>query len=87
MLTGRSDPPRFAFAPGCFYPTRLHMTSPLPPIASPCVGVCTLDADGYCVGCLRTGDEIGAWRSLDDRERARFMDEVLPQREVERVRA
>lgn len=57
------------------------------PILSPCVGVCTLDADGYCVGCLRTGNEIAMWRSLDDAERVRFMDEVLPQREAERVRS
>lgn len=56
-------------------------------IPSPCIGVCTLDAAGYCVGCLRTGDEIAVWRTLDDAERSRFMDEVLPQREAERVRA
>ena len=61
--------------------------APLQAILSPCVGVCTLDADGYCVGCLRTGDEIAVWRSLDDAERNRFMDEVLPQREAERVRS
>ena len=61
--------------------------SPQPAIASPCIGVCTLDAAGYCVGCLRTGAEIAAWRTLDDAARARFMDEVLPRREAERVRA
>jgi predicted Fe-S protein YdhL (DUF1289 family) len=55
-------------------------------ISSPCVGVCTLDGDGYCIGCARTGAEIGAWLSLDESERQRMMDEVLPQREAERVR-
>lgn len=34
-------------------------------IASPCVGVCTVDrARGMCIGCLRTLQEIGAWRTM-----------------------
>jgi len=34
-------------------------------IASPCVSVCTVDkARGMCIGCLRTLDEIGAWRTM-----------------------
>lgn len=53
-------------------------------IESPCIGVCTLDGAGYCIGCLRTGAEIGAWSLLPAAERRRIMDEVLPQREAER---
>jgi predicted Fe-S protein YdhL (DUF1289 family) len=35
-------------------------------VASPCVGVCQMDALGQlCTGCLRTLDEISAWRSLE----------------------
>ena len=42
----------------------------LPVIPSPCVGVCRLDpGSGLCVGCLRTGDEIGRWPFADDVER------------------
>src|SRR3984893_8375153 len=26
---------------------------------SPCINVCTLDAQGLCIGCLRTGEERG----------------------------
>lgn len=39
---------------------------------SPCTSVCTLDAARrYCVGCLRTLDEIAAWSILgDDARRA-----------------
>jgi predicted Fe-S protein YdhL (DUF1289 family) len=44
--------------------------------------VCTLDADGYCIGCLRTSGEIGAWSLLPAAERRRIMDEVLPRREA-----
>jgi uncharacterized protein len=57
--------------------------SPLTPqaVLSPCVGVCQLDAQGYCLGCHRTGDEIARWRGMSDVERSHFMDVVLPARE------
>lgn len=35
------------------------------PIPSPCIQVCTLDADGVCEGCYRTVEEITAWSRLD----------------------
>lgn len=47
---------------------------------SPCIGICRLDERGYCEGCLRTGDEIARWRSMDDQERLRYMRDVLPAR-------
>jgi predicted Fe-S protein YdhL (DUF1289 family) len=53
-----------------------------PAILTPCIGICRLDARGYCVGCLRSGAEIALWRNMDDAERLRYMDEVLPRREV-----
>lgn len=37
-------------------------------VASPCTNVCTIDpASGYCIGCLRTIEEIAAWGGSDDR--------------------
>jgi predicted Fe-S protein YdhL (DUF1289 family) len=34
-------------------------------VASPCVSVCTMDrTTGLCIGCLRTIQEIGAWRMM-----------------------
>ena len=51
-------------------------------IPSPCIGTCALDAQGYCMGCQRTGAEIAAWTCMDDGERRRLMDEVLPAREA-----
>lgn len=34
-------------------------------IGSPCISVCTVDrARGICIGCLRTLEEIGAWRTM-----------------------
>ena len=35
-------------------------------VASPCISVCVMDADGViCIGCFRTLDEIAAWSVLD----------------------
>lgn len=48
---------------------------------TPCIGICQLDVRGYCVGCQRTGEEIGRWRSMSDSERLHVMEHVLPLRE------
>ena len=37
------------------------------PIPSPCINVCRMvPATGLCEGCMRTIDEIVAWRKSDD---------------------
>ncbi|WP_291158083.1 DUF1289 domain-containing protein [Hyphomicrobium sp.] len=37
---------------------------------SPCIGICKLDdASGYCLGCGRTGTEIGNWISMSEGQR------------------
>lgn len=54
-------------------------------ILSPCIGICVLDAQGLCEGCLRTGDEIARWSVMGDAERARVMEQVLPEREARRA--
>lgn len=49
---------------------------------SPCNKVCTLDPTGHiCIGCRRTVDEIAAWASLSDAQRARIVAE-LPKRRL-----
>jgi 8-oxo-dGTP pyrophosphatase MutT (NUDIX family)/predicted Fe-S protein YdhL (DUF1289 family) len=57
---------------------RLAPAAPL----TPCIGVCRLEAGGLCVGCQRTGEEIGSWAQLDDDERLRYMRDVLPGRRL-----
>ena len=51
-----------------------------PPILSPCTGICRLRSDGYCVGCLRSADEIARWISMSPAERRRLLEDVLPGR-------
>ncbi len=33
-------------------------------VPSPCVGVCTIDAEGYCQGCMRKREERFNWLSM-----------------------
>ncbi|SDH00112.1 hypothetical protein SAMN05660880_03475 [Luteibacter sp. 22Crub2.1] len=48
---------------------------------TPCTGVCRLDARGLCEGCLRTGDEIARWSTMDDEQKLWLMDRILPGRQ------
>lgn len=49
-------------------------------IESPCILVCSIDADtGFCHGCGRTGDEIGAWTMYPADRRRKIMAD-LPER-------
>lgn len=43
-------------------------------VKSPCIGTCVLDPrSGFCIGCYRTGDEIGAWMGLSDGNKKRVI--------------
>ena len=40
------------------------------PVTSPCISVCAVDKQlGMCIGCLRTLQEIGAWRTMTPAEK------------------
>ena len=60
------------------------INSPFRAVLSPCIGVCSLDDDGLCAGCLRSSAEISRWSQMDDDERLRLMETVLPGRELRR---
>ncbi|MGY3039249.1 putative Fe-S protein YdhL (DUF1289 family) [Rhodanobacter sp. TND4EL1] len=47
---------------------------------TPCIGTCRLDDRGYCVGCQRSGEEIGRWRMMSNAERLHVMQQILPLR-------
>jgi len=47
------------------------------------VGICQIDdATGWCRGCARTLEEIAAWSSLTEAERARVV-QALPARQAQ----
>jgi predicted Fe-S protein YdhL (DUF1289 family) len=58
---------------------------PKKPMLTPCVGICTLDRDGYCEGCWRTGRRDRSLGLVERRRAARIMRDVLPQREAQRA--
>jgi predicted Fe-S protein YdhL (DUF1289 family) len=50
------------------------------PPPSPCTKVCTLDAQGFCAGCLRTGAEIGRWMSMSAAQQWQLIEELNARR-------
>lgn len=51
------------------------MSDDSPP--SPCTKVCSLDRrTGWCLGCWRTGAEIGAWPSMDGAAKRALLAEL-----------
>jgi uncharacterized protein len=44
-----------------------------PAVASPCVNICRLDAQGLCIGCLRTLGEIAEWSQASDTRRLEIL--------------
>lgn len=65
-------------------------------IESPCILVCSIDmTTGFCFGCGRTRDEIGAWTMISPETRREIMSglparletvERRPRRETRRTR-
>lgn len=50
---------------------------PLAPPPSPCIRICQIDAaTGWCIGCGRTGDEIGDWIFMGTGQRLALMAEL-----------
>jgi len=46
-------------------------TAPEPDPPSPCVGICALGADGLCIGCFRSREDLQAWGgATPERKRA-----------------
>jgi predicted Fe-S protein YdhL (DUF1289 family) len=52
--------------------------------SSPCINVCSLDAQGFCVGCLRSADEIGRWLYMSAAEQWRLLEELAERRKLKR---
>ena len=45
-------------------------------VASPCVDICKLDAQGLCIGCRRTIGEITEWSRAGDARRREILGEL-----------
>ncbi len=52
-------------------------------IPSPCVKVCQMNPEtGYCIGCLRTLDEIADWLEMTDEEKSEVLARLDERRKV-----
>jgi uncharacterized protein len=49
-------------------------------IESPCTGICRLDAQQRCEGCLRSIEEIIAWPTADRETRRQILRAVAARR-------
>jgi predicted Fe-S protein YdhL (DUF1289 family) len=45
-------------------------------VPSPCVDICRLDAQGLCVGCRRTIDEIMEWPRATEARRREILGQL-----------
>ena len=44
---------------------------------SPCISVCQMDAaTGWCIGCLRNLEEIGAWAGNSDQDKREVWQQI-----------
>jgi len=46
------------------------------PVPSPCVDICRLDAQGLCIGCRRTIDEIAEWSRASEARRREILRQL-----------
>jgi predicted Fe-S protein YdhL (DUF1289 family) len=54
-----------------------------PEIPSPCEKVCQMNTEtGYCVGCLRTLDEIADWLEMTDEQKLELLARLDERRKV-----
>ena len=53
------------------------MSAEVQQVASPCVNVCQIDPQtGYCMGCMRTIDEIADWLEMTNKEKQQVLDRL-----------
>jgi uncharacterized protein len=46
------------------------------PVPSPCVDICRLNAQGLCVGCRRTIEEITEWSRASEARRREILGNI-----------
>jgi predicted Fe-S protein YdhL (DUF1289 family) len=49
-------------------------------VESPCVGICTLDAQSVCTGCGRTLAEIAEWSQASDSRKQLVVERATQRR-------
>lgn len=52
-------------------------------VASPCVNICQINTEtGYCIGCMRTIDEIADWLEMSNEEKRQVLHKLEDRRKA-----
>ena len=52
-------------------------------VASPCVNICQMNPEtGYCIGCMRTIDEIADWLEMTNEEKRQVLNQLEERRKA-----
>jgi uncharacterized protein len=55
---------------------------PALPVPSPCVGICCIGHDGYCIGCYRSALELAEWACASDAAKREILARCRMRRRV-----
>jgi predicted Fe-S protein YdhL (DUF1289 family) len=53
-----------------------YTNSTYKPVVSPCVLICRLNSENYCIGCFRHLDEIRDWSEMSVKEQQTIMEQL-----------
>ncbi len=54
-------------------------------IASPCVNICALNDEGFCIGCYRDGNEIRLWNQYTDEQKQQVLNSCQRRAELDQA--
>ena len=52
------------------------------PVPSPCIGICTTNSKGYCLGCFRSRNERFNWNDFTPVQKMRVIDLCKKRKEI-----
>ena len=86
MSRWREFPPttkrQAAFALGAT-DTNDNMEQMFEPVESPCVNICQINPEtGFCIGCMRTLNEIADWLEMTNEEKQHVLNELDERRKA-----
>lgn len=55
-------------------------------VPSPCVGICIVGAEGYCIGCFRSRDELQSWLLAKPAAKREILERCRERAEAEAAR-
>lgn len=53
-------------------------------VPSPCIGVCALDAQDYCIACGRSGLEIAEWGVMSNDQKRAVLERIRREEQARR---